>query len=412
MKHLWKWLYGVLTISCVSVLTVICYWHSKLPYSYNVEKGEELYVSNWIESQRFTEDGGIKSVSYDTSGDYRSVLRFCGIFPVKEVAVNVVESSVVTIGGTPFGIKLYTDGVLIVSLSDVSTEKGKRCPSQECGLKTGDLILSINGTEVFTNKEVASLVENSGGKPLKIEFSRNNIVSTTTLHPVFSKEEKTYKAGLWVRDSSAGIGTVTFYDAKSGILAGLGHPICDVDTGEIMPISGGEIVPARIYSVAKSTAGSPGELRGGFERGRLATLDSNNPAGVYGRMTVDAIGDTYPVGLKQEIKEGDAKILTTINGTKPQWYTIRIRNVNYKENSITRNMLIEITDAALLKETGGIVQGMSGSPIVQNGKLIGAVTHVLVNDPTKGYAIFAENMLQVAQTVGDGASTSRLKDVS
>ena len=401
MKKIWKWLCAILAISCAVVLTVVCYWNLKLPDSYKVEKGEELHIATWIESQRYGKDGKVKSVSSDTSGEYRSTLRWCGIFPVKEVTVSVVDASVVTIGGTPFGIKLYTDGVLIVSLSEVVTEKGKHCPSKECGLKTGDLILSINGKEVFTNKEVASLVENSGGKPLKIEFSRNNIVSTVMLQPVFSKNEKKYKAGLWVRDSSAGIGTVTFYDAKLGVLAGLGHPICDVDTGEIIPISGGEIVPARIYSVAKSSAGSPGELRGGFEKGRLATLDSNNEAGVYGRMTMDTIGDTYPVALKQEIKEGEAHILTTLNGTQPQWYTVRIKNVNYKDNSITRNMLIEVTDAELLKITGGIVQGMSGSPIVQNGKLIGAVTHVLVNDPTKGYAIFAENMLAVAQNVAN-----------
>ncbi len=399
MKTVWKWLYGTLVTFCAVVLSVITYWQVKLPQSFNVEKGQPLLVDSQITSKQHTFENGVKSVSSDTGKDYHSQLYWRGIFPIKEVSVSVVESTVVTIGGTPFGIKLYTDGVLIVSLSDVITEEGKCCPSKECGLKTGDRILSVNGKEVFTNKEVAALVENSGGKPIKMEISRNGITSTVILQPSFSKDEQKYKAGLWVRDSSAGIGTLTFYDPKSGVLGGLGHPICDVDTGEIIAISGGEIVPARIYSVAKSTPGSPGELRGGFERGRLAKLNSNNVAGVYGQADMTIIGDTYPVALKQEIKEGEAKVYTTVEGTKAKWYTIRIRSVNYKDNSITRNMVIEITDPQLLEITGGIVQGMSGSPIVQNGKLVGAVTHVLVDDPTKGYAIFAENMFETAQSV-------------
>ena len=396
MKKLWNYICITLTALCAVVLSFVTYWEVTLPQSFKVEKGETLFLDSAIKVKQHTFENGTKTVSANTSGEYRSQLYWWGIFPIKEVAVSTVESSVVTLGGTPFGIKLYTDGVLIVSLSEVMTESGKCSPAKSCGLKTGDRILSIDGKEVFTNKEVASLVENSAGKALTLTISRDEITSTVVLHPVFSKEEQTYKAGLWVRDSSAGIGTLTFYDPKTGVLAGLGHPICDVDTGTVIPVSGGEIVPARIYSVGKSIAGSPGELRGGFEQGRLAKLSSNNAAGVYGVADKAIIGETYPVALKQEIKEGDAKIFTTVEGTKPQWYSIRIRNVNYKDASITRNMLIEITDPALLEKTGGIVQGMSGSPIIQNGKLAGAVTHVLVNDPTKGYGIFAENMLDAA----------------
>ena len=409
MKKIWKYGCGVLAILCTVALSFVCYWEIKLPQSFKVEKHEELYIDTQITAKQHTLQNGVKTVSSDTNGNYRSQLYWCGIFPVKEVSVSTVDSSVVTIGGTPFGIKLYTDGVLIVSLSDVITENGKCSPSKDCGIKTGDRILSIDGKEVFTNKEVAALVENCGGKALKLAISRGGVTSTFVLQPAFSKDEQKYKAGLWVRDSSAGIGTLTFYDPKTGVLGGLGHPICDVDTDEIIPISGGEIVPARIYSVGKSTAGSPGELRGGFERGRLAKLSSNNMAGVYGKADVAIIGETYPVALKQEVEEGEAKIYTTIEGTKPKWYSIRIRKVNYKGNSITRNMVIEITDPVLLEKTGGIVQGMSGSPIVQNGKLVGAVTHVLVNDPTKGYAIFAENMLETAQSV---AESNSLKEAS
>jgi stage IV sporulation protein B len=290
---------------------------------------------------------------------------------------------------------------LIVSLSEVDTATGKSCPAQKAGLRVGDLIVSINGTQVFTNQEVATLVEQSAGKEMTLQIRRDNILSTVKLKPEKSKNERKYKAGLWVRDSSAGVGTVTFYDSKNNILAGLGHPVCDVDTGEIVPISAGEIVPARIYGVTKSVAGAPGELRGGFENGSLGSLISNCQTGVYGVMNSGMVGQTLEVALKQEICEGKAQIYATIEGTKPDWYSIEITQVNYRDTSVTRNMIIKVTDERLLKTTGGIVQGMSGSPIIQNGRLVGAVTHVMVDDPTKGYAIFAETMLETARGAGE-----------
>lgn len=409
MEKVWKFCYVILVCSCSVVLGMLWYWHVKLPSTYKVEKGESLQINGLVEATVALERERAQSVNSSFQNEYHSTLQLCGIFPIKEVTVSVVDAAVVTIGGTPFGIKLYTDGVLIVSLSDVMTDKGKCSPARSCGLKAGDVIVSVNGNKVFTNKEVAEMVEQSKGKTLVLQIRRDKILFTVNLKPELSKNEKKYKAGLWVRDSSAGIGTVTFYDAKSGVLAGLGHPICDVDTGEIIPICGGEIVPARIYGVTKSTAGSPGELRGGFDPGTLGRLAANEPSGIYGLPFAGKIGDTYPVALKQEIVEGDGQIYTTINGTKPAWYSVKIRNVNYKDASITRNMLIEITDKKLLDITGGIVQGMSGSPIIQNGKLVGAVTHVLVNDPTRGYGIFIENMLEAANTV---AKEQEMKDAS
>lgn len=395
------------SLSVIFVQSAICYWQLKLPDAYKVETGQTLKITDRIHATSGTVSN-IQSVNQTEQNTYRSVLKWCGIFPVKTVTVDVVDSSVVTLGGIPFGIKLYTDGVLVVSFSDVDTVKGKYCPAQKCGLKVGDLIVSINGKEVFTNQEVANMVENCGGKELTVTIRRDNVLSVVKLKPEKSHSENRYKIGLWVRDSSAGVGTLTFYDPKTGVLAGLGHPICDVDTGEIMPISTGELVNARIFGVKKSVAGTPGELHGGFENGTLGKLVSNNLAGVYAQATTPFVGDTVEVALKQEIKEGEAYIYSTVSGAKPERYSILIKQINYKNTSITRNMVIEITDERLLSQTGGIVQGMSGSPIIQNGKLVGAVTHVLVNDPTKGYAIFAENMLETAQSVAE----EQLKEAS
>ncbi len=410
MKKYIQQLCGWLFLVTVLIIGGVCYWQITLPETYKVEKGENLIILDSIAVSQVYDTGGngVKSVNLSTGDSYKAVLKWCGIFPIKTVSVKVVESSVVTLGGIPFGIKLYTDGVLVVSLSDVDTAVGKSCPAKKCGLNVGDVIVSINGKDVYTNQEVADIVEQCGGKELVLCIRRDGIESTVKLQPEKSKSEGRYKIGLWVRDSSAGIGTVTFYDPKTGVLAGLGHPVCDVDTGEIIPLSAGEIVPARIYSVNKSKAGAPGELRGGFETGSFGSLVSNNAAGVYGIMNNGMVGQTVEVALKQEISEGAAQIYTTIQGVHPDWYTVNITKVNYNDAAITRNMIIEITDQRLLDETGGIVQGMSGSPLLQNGKLIGAVTHVLVDDPTKGYAIFAENMLETAQSV----SEQQLKEAS
>ena len=201
---------------------------------------------------------------------------------------------------------------------------------------------------------------------------------------------------MWVRDSSAGIGTVTFYDESTGLFGGLGHPVCDVDTGGILPLSSGDVVDVNITGVRKSTEGNAGELQGIFVSDKACgTLYTNNQYGVFGALkNCPSPYSPIPMGLKQEIQLGEASILTTIDGDKPQEYSISIEKIDYRSDNSNKNMVIKITDEKLLSLTGGIVQGMSGSPIIQNGKLIGAVTHVFVNEPTKGYAIFCENMYE------------------
>ncbi len=410
MKKTMYCICAALTLLCVAVMGSVAYWHYALPDSYYVEQGHTLSVNDTVTTDADAE-GGVEAVRMANAavGDsYTATLRWMGVFPIKEVAVTVVEEPVVVLGGIPFGVKLYTDGVLVVSLSDVDSKAGAVSPARNAGLKVGDLILSINGEEVYTNEQVAELVKDSGGKAMMLRIKRDGIESELRFCAVYSQSEQCFKAGIWVRDSSAGIGTLTFYDPETGIMAGLGHAVCDVDTGEIVPIAYGELVPARIYGITKSEAGAPGELRGGFDSGSYGSLLANGVSGVYARCSSGITGETAEMMLKQEIRTGDAQIYTTVSGSQPQWYDIRITQVRYHDENATRNMVIEITDERLLAKTGGIVQGMSGSPIIQNGKLVGAVTHVFINDPTKGYAIFAENMLETAQAVTE----QQFKEVS
>ncbi|MBQ9963874.1 MAG: SpoIVB peptidase [Clostridia bacterium] len=392
----------LITVCALIALGGIVYLIIQLPDVFQVEEGKTLSVGKTVYPiQTVDPDQTVISTSDSQAGsDYTVTLGWLGVFPIKDVTVSVVKEGDVVLGGFPFGIKLYADGVMVVSLSDVDTRSGGTYPAKNAGIRVGDIILSINGKTVYTNEEVSQAVKLSNGKPMEFRVRRDNVDFSATVTPAKSVKENCYKIGIWVRDSSAGIGTVTFYDPKSNVLAGLGHAVCDVDTGNVIPISSGEIVPARIYGVTKSEAGTPGELRGGFDFGTFGALLKNCDRGVYG--TVDAgtvLGQYIPIMLKQDITTGDAQIYTTVSGNKPQWYDIKISQIRYRDTTGTRSMVVEITDKTLLEKTGGIVQGMSGSPIVQNGKLVGAVTHVFVNDPTKGYAIFAENMLETAQNV-------------
>ncbi len=409
MKKTIQTIFIALAAACTVALGGIIYWYCYLPSSYYIEQGTELSIDTAITAKN-TAHGkqSVTTVNASVGDSYAATLHWMGLFPVKEVTVTVVDERTVVVGGLPFGVKLYTDGVLVVSLSEVDTKNGTASPARKAGIRVGDSILSVNGTEVYTNEHVAELVKNSGGKPMEFRIKRDGVESTVRFQAAFSRNEQCYKAGLWVRDSSAGIGTMTFYDPNTKVFAGLGHAVCDVDTGDIVPISSGEIVPARIYSVTKSTAGSPGELRGGFDLGSYGPLALNSASGVYAVCSEGVAGYTTKIQLKQEIHVGEAHICTTINGKQPEWYSVTITQVRYRDENATRNMVIEITDKRLLEVTGGIVQGMSGSPIVQDGKLVGAITHVFVNDPTRGYAIFAENMLETAQ----GVAEEKLKDAS
>lgn len=341
------------------------------------------------------------SVSGDSNKNVANV-TFLKVFPVKVVDVTKQERTYVVASGKPFGIKMYSDGVLVISIADVQTTSGSKSPAKDAGLQVGDIIKSINGSLVYKTEEVAQAIEKSGGNQLSLEVVREGKNLVLALKPEKLEGQNVYKAGFWVRDSCAGIGTMTFYNTRTNCFAGLGHAVCDVDTGAILEIKSGEIVPAKITGVYKGVSGTPGELCGIFSAdSAIGTICCNNETGVYGFMNSAIDAEEIPVAFKQEVETGKAQILTTINGETPQYYDIEIIKINLNSASVQKNMVIKITDERLIESTGGIVQGMSGSPIIQNGMLVGAVTHVFVNNPKQGYAIFAENMITSVQSVAE-----------
>jgi len=377
------------------------------PNSYTVTTGSKL---EWL-SGAFSvmEDGGNNvSASTDISypKTYQGKLMLYNLIPLKSVNVSVVDQTCVVPCGTPFGIKMFTDGVVIVGLADIQTNSASINPATQAGLKVGDVITAIDGHTVETNSEVAEAVESSGGKQMSFSIRRDGSIFTAQLQPVKSETDDLYKAGLWVRDSTAGIGTLTFYEPSAKLFAGLGHGICDSDTGELMPLLNGDIVPVTINGITKGLQGKPGELRGYFsDDNAMGSLAANVTNGVYGILKSAPKGTALKVAMKQEVKTGAAKILTTIDGGPPQYYNVDIEKIDYRDNVLSKNLVLHITDSKLITQTGGIVQGMSGSPIIQNNMLVGAVTHVFVNDPTRGYGIFAENMLVEAQTVSSSVNS-------
>jgi len=338
---------------------------------------------------------------HEEAGGYRVDLVLPGGVTVKTVQVDVAERKMVIPSGAPFGVKMFTRGVIVVGLSDITSDGQRQNPARRAGLETGDVILEIDGESVNGNKMFGQRVAASHGEALQLLVQRDEALKEMTLVPVFSDTDNTWRAGVWVRDSSAGIGTMTYWDPTTGQFGGLGHAICDVDTGELMPLNNGQIVGVEITNVEKGKSGDPGELQGSFINDEvLGELTENTVTGIYGQTAggdAEYLGSegVMPVALRGEVHTGPACIRTTISGSRPKEYQIEIERVD--DSNSTKNMVIRVTDPELLAATGGILQGMSGSPIIQDGKLVGAVTHVLVNDPTRGYGIFIENMLDAAE---------------
>ncbi len=303
--------------------------------------------------------------------------------------------------GKTVGIKLFSDGVLVIDTSDIKTEGGNASPAKECGLKQGDIITHINSQEVNSIEDVQDILQETAGSPIKMQVLRDERTSSITTTACLSTSDGSYKLGAWIRDSMAGIGTMTFYDPQSNVFGTLGHAINDIDTAQIMPLESGAIMPSTVTKVTKGLSGNPGQLHGSFEvQQDLGELYANTVGGVFGRLTDDDIinqASLLPVGMSNEIIEGPATILSNVTGDAVEEYEINIMKVMH-DSKDTRHLMIQVTDKKLLDLTGGIVQGMSGSPILQNGKLIGAVTHVLLDDPKCGYGIFAEEMLTLAES--------------
>lgn len=336
-----------------------------------------------------------ESIGASENGSYQIPCSFLGIVPLKQVEVKTVEDKELSVCGIPVGLYMETQGVLIVDTGEIMGQDGiLREPAANIA-KAGDYILEVNGCPVTRKKQLISEIQESRGETMKLLVSRKGEAIPLSLDPVQTGEEE-YKLGIWVRDNTQGIGTMTYIE-EDGTFGALGHGISDTDTGELLDVSGGELYQAQILSIMKGAKGTPGELSGYIEyqdQKKLGKITTNTEKGIFGKISNP---QQWPViqakvGYKQEVKEGKAEIVTDL-GDGAKTYEILITDI-YKERSETNKAFeIQVTDSRLLAKTGGIVQGMSGSPVLQNGKIIGAVTHVFVRDPAKGYGIFIENML-------------------
>lgn len=392
----------LLSVAVVGLFGTAEYYSVHLPESLTAESGGEIRIAQYPEISCFSNSENAIPVSNNNDGTSQATLTLFGAIPVKNIEVHEAEAPTLVAGGNPFGIKLLMDGVMVTEMGEVETENGEKiCPAQNAGIQVGDIIKSADGKNITSNDEIQEIIGNSNGRKIKIIVSRDGKDFPVFLKPEYSQSSGNWRGGMWVRDSIAGIGTMTFFNKTTGEFAGLGHPVCDSDTGELVPIYSGEAVAVEITDAKKGSKGIPGELHGQFMYGgNFGILNRNNSCGVYGLLSEQAVKSLcetsveYKMGYRQDVRTGSAEIMTTISGDTPQKYSIEIEKIDYNSSESTKNMIIRITDKELLESTGGIVQGMSGSPVIQDGKIIGAVTHVFVSDPTKGYAIFAENMAE------------------
>ncbi|MGN0203486.1 MAG: SpoIVB peptidase [Coprococcus sp.] len=338
------------------------------------------------------------SLQIDAEGSYEVALKFMGM-TFKNVSVDVVDETYVMPVGVPTGLYIHTKGVMVLGTGKVTDVNGTVSEPAKTIFKSGDYILDINGTSIRNTSQALSLIQSGGGGKLTFSVLRDGKEIQLKMNPVKTSED-VYKVGIWLRDDTQGIGTITYVDANQQFAA-LGHGITDIDTGLLIDISHGMVYRSNILSVVKGESGTPGEIVGTIDyqrNDRIGTISSNTNCGIFGYMDPKMLSydqeKAVPVAHKQEVQEGEAQILCAIDG-EAALYDVRIEKIDYG-NSDNKNFVIRITDDRLLQKTNGILQGMSGSPILQNGKLAGAVTHVLVNDPTRGYGIFIENMLDAA----------------
>lgn len=334
--------------------------------------------------------------------EYTMDVKLFGVIPFKTVNVQVIPDKMLVPAGVPIGIYVKTDGILVVAQGDFEGMDHTRKEPAKHLLQAGDYILKADEQEVASKADFTKKISESGGRDMVLTIRREEEIFDIKVHPEQNVNGE-YKLGIWIRDNAQGVGTMTYLDEDASFGA-LGHGINDTDTALLMEVKGGSLYKTEIIAIKKGQGGTPGELTGVIDynlSNKIGTIDSNSVEGIFG--TVDLKGadiisrEAMPIGLKQDVEPGKAQILCCVDGEKiPKSYDVNIKAVHLDHDNINRGIELEVTDAALLEQTGGIVQGMSGSPILQNGKIIGAVTHVLVNDPTRGYGIFIENMLETA----------------
>lgn len=337
------------------------------------------------------------TVEVSQNGSYQIRCKWLGVLPLKTIKVHTVEKQEVLVSGSPVGIYMETKGVLVIDSGEITDREGIRRTPAEHIIQSGDYICEIDGKVLTGKRQLMQLVRENQGEPMELQVIRHQETIKLEMTPV-ETEDGSYKLGIWVRDNIQGIGTLTYVE-PNGTFGALGHGISDTDTGERLEISDGDLYRADILSIRKGTAGTPGELRGVInyrEENRIGTICGNSQYGIRGQMEPGKYTESMkkiPTGLKQEIQTGKAEIRCDI-GDGIREYQCEILEIDSNARDTNKCFVLRITDDDLLSRTGGIVQGMSGSPVLQNGKLIGAITHVFVNDPTKGYGIFIENMME------------------
>lgn len=377
----------------IAILALIAYFSVlKLP--------EKIYINDNTEvSDIYVNNQGVFN-TVKLSKDKVNI-DFLGLIPIKSVAVQKLEDIKLYPGGSSVGIKLSTEGVLVVGFSDVTTRSGtESSPAKIAGLQLGDVLLKVNGKDIDGTAELGTLIKENDTNVVNIEFMRQGCKFNKDIELI--KEGDSYKLGLWVRDSTAGIGTLTFYHEGSNTFGALGHPITDGDTNTTFTIKDGDLLSSSILSVRKGEKGVPGELRGLFinEKNSIGKIKSNLSSGIFGSTNKPLVNPIFnepmSVGFRNEVVEGPATIISTVCDEGPKEYDIEIVKLLQQDKCGPKSMIIRVTDEELLSKTGGIVQGMSGSPIIQNNKIVGAVTHVLINKPDIGYGIYIEWMLEEA----------------
>lgn len=397
MNRLIKCLSLALLITATALMGIVAYYDAALPESYYAQdaKGASLYCLFDVE---VIPNGGAVEAAAGDPCELDASVKLFGVIPIKDAKIKKSQAPVLIPGGTPIGIKLLTDGVMVVKVQNV---RDGVCPAKDAKLCEGDNIISANGEKLTSSARLSEIIQQSNGDEIILNVMRNGGVFTTSLRPIYSEPDGCYKGGLWIRDSSAGVGTLTFIDPETGCYGALGHPISDCDTQKTLPLGSGEIVDVTITGFEKGDKGCPGELFGTFVSGLASgSIDKNCEQGIFGKMIYSSRKDGIPIAYKTEVKTGPAKLITTINGANPQEFDVEIEKITLSPAAKTKNIVIKVTDEELLSLTGGIIQGMSGSPIIQDDKLVGAVTHVFVSDPTRGYGIFIENMLEAAEIPG------------
>lgn len=399
----------ILLILTLIIILVYVSNVTSIPDNLILMQGEELNIKTMFGLNLENSSGQtIEAMASDTEKISKEVGKLdlslnLGNFSLKDVTVNVIPNTVVIPGGEAIGLRLYTSGVLVVGMSEiVGTDNKSYSPYKDSGIQEGDMIVKIDDKAITCTSDLITKVNECNGNSVEITYVRDGNNYITEIKPT-KTEENEYKLGLWVRDAAAGVGTITYYDPESQMFGALGHGILDIDTDQLIDIAKGEVITSKILSIVKGEKGKPGEVQGSIDNGKvIGEVYKNTNFGIYGKLTDASLiegGKTLEVMPRDEVKLGKATIICTLDNNKREEHEIEIERLYTSTNRNNKNMIIKVTDERLLEKTGGIIQGMSGSPILQDGKFVGAVTHVMVNNPEKGYGIFADTMLKQMKEV-------------